>query len=62
MLSVIIELLFTASNIEVLGVAKKLFYGEFISPVTVKPTEVCTLKSKVHRCTGTEALYRPYGP
>ena len=20
------------------------------------------VKGKVHRCTGTEALYRPYGP
>jgi len=26
--------------------------------------EVCTIKGKgkVHPCTGTEALYRPYGP
>ena len=22
----------------------------------------CKGKGKVHRCTGTEALYRPYGP
>jgi hypothetical protein len=42
MLFVIIELLFTASNIEVLGIAQKFFYGKFISPATVTPTEVCT--------------------
>jgi hypothetical protein len=42
MLSVIIQLLFIASNIEVLGVAQKFFYGEFISLATVKPTEICT--------------------
>jgi len=41
MLSVIIEHLFTASNIEVLGDAQKFFCGEFISPATVKLTEVC---------------------
>jgi len=41
MLSVTIEPLFTASNIEVLGVAQKFFYSEFTSPATEKPTEVC---------------------
>jgi hypothetical protein len=40
--SVIIEHLFPASNLEVLADAKKFFYGEFISQATVKPTDVCT--------------------
>jgi len=26
------------------------------------PTTTTTKKGKVHPCTGTEALYRPYGP
>jgi hypothetical protein len=46
MLSVITEHLFTASNIEVLGDAQKIFYGEFISPTTVKLTEVCTQSAR----------------
>ena len=31
-------------------------------PQIVDGETACNMEDKVHRCTGTEALYRPYGP
>ena len=45
----------------------KGYYSEEYSAFFVKPRRVfysasITKQGKVHSCTGTEALYRPYGP
>jgi hypothetical protein len=47
---------------------QKSSYGELqeVSPLRKKLRRIITIKyvkqkGKVHRCTGTEALYRPYG-
>jgi len=37
-----------------------VFY--FISIQVINSGEIISKKCKVHPCTGTEALYRPYGP
>jgi len=38
------------------------FDPETIQPVASCYTHYVKGKGKVHNCTGTEALYRPYGP
>ena len=50
-----------------------MFYDKKLKCTVVQALRLCTGrtvqrgsrgigKGKVHRCTGTEALYRPYGP
>ena len=46
-------------NVAILVNVVRVFYRDAI----LKVSKLCTrVKVKVHPCTGTEAVYRPYGP
>jgi hypothetical protein len=40
---------------------KRIYKSERTVPVNTQKKVWCPYKGKLHPCTGTEALYRPYG-
>ena len=64
-LSMILQMQFHVCNLRVVYCAVYLFILISLSNVTyVVHNSISSIKGKgeVHPCTGTEALYRPYGP